>query len=67
LSEAELQSTLSPMNLGFYATLILEAAEKSLSEGKKLGSGAACGSAIDLRKHAVQELGAKAAADYGLA
>lgn len=67
LSEAELQSTLSPMTLGFYATLVLEAAEKSLAEGEKLGSGAACGSTIDLRKHAVQELGAKAASDYGLA
>jgi hypothetical protein len=65
-SQAELEDALNPMNLGFYATLVLEGAEKSLAEGDKVGTRTTSGPMIDLRKLAVQELGADAATAYGL-
>jgi predicted dehydrogenase len=67
LSQAEFEAAMNPMSLGFYATLILEAAEKSLAEGEKQGSATTNGTSVDLRKLAVQTLGAGAAAEYGLA
>ena len=48
----------------FYTTAILEAAEKSLAEGKKLKSGATMGEAIDLEKFVRSQIGA-AAGGYG--
>jgi len=53
--------------LGFYATLVLEGAEKSLGEGEKFDSGTTLGSMVDLKKLAVQQLGTDAAAGYRLA
>jgi hypothetical protein len=46
--------------------LVLEGAEKSLAEGRKLPSGATLGSPVDLRRLAVRQLGAGAAKAYGL-
>jgi predicted dehydrogenase len=66
LSQADLEEMLTPMSLGFYATLVLEGAEKSLAEGEQVGRGTTMGPMIDLRKLAVQELGAEAATAYGL-
>lgn len=54
----------SPITLGFYTALVLEGAEKSLAEGEGLASGATIGSTVDLRKLAVEQLGADAAKQY---
>jgi predicted dehydrogenase len=67
LSAAEREAAYDPMTLGFYTTLVLEGAEKSLAEGRKLPSGATLGSPVDLRKLAVRQLGAGPAKVYGLA
>ncbi|MBI5686767.1 MAG: Gfo/Idh/MocA family oxidoreductase [Verrucomicrobia bacterium] len=66
LSAAEREAMNSPITLGFYTTLVLEAAEKSLAEGEKLSTGATIGSTIDLRKLVVEQLGAEAAKQYKL-
>jgi hypothetical protein len=52
-----LDAALRPMPLGFYATLILEAAQRSLGCGQKMGSGSTYGSSIDLRALLHEELG----------
>ena len=66
LSAAEREAAFHPITLGFYTTLVLEGAEKSLAEGKKLPGGATLGPAVDLRQLTVQQLGARAAKAYGL-
>jgi predicted dehydrogenase len=66
LSAAQREAAFAPMTLGFYTTLVLEGAEKSLAEGKKLGTGVTLGSAVDLRQLTAQQLGAAAAKEYGL-
>lgn len=66
LSDKEQESALNPMSLGFYATLVLEAAEMSLAEGEKIGSGSTCGKEIDLKGYTVGQLGRDAAAEYRL-
>ena len=66
LSAADYEAALSPIALGFYTTLVLEGAEKSLAEGKKLSSGATLGAPVSLREVVVKQLGAKAAREYGL-
>jgi predicted dehydrogenase len=60
LSPEDLDRALRPMRLGFYATLILEAAHRSLAQGQKMGSGSTCGCSIDLRELLHEELGAAA-------
>jgi predicted dehydrogenase len=67
LSAAEREAAYDPMTLGFYTTLVLEGAEKSLAEGRKLPAGATLGSPVDLRKLAIRQLGAGPAKVYGLA
>ncbi len=57
LSPEDLDRALRPIQLGFYATLILEATNRSLACGQKVGSGSTCGSSIDLRTLLVEELG----------
>ena len=57
---------MDPMTLGFYTTLVLEAAEKSLASGKPLLSGATSGPMMDLRRLLTDQLGAAAAAEYAL-
>ncbi len=66
LSVAQREAAFAPMTLGFYTTLVLEGAEKSLTAGKKLGTGVTLGPAMDLRLLAAQELGAATAKEYGL-
>jgi predicted dehydrogenase len=66
LPAAEREAASTPMALGFYTALVLEAAEKSLAEGRKLSAGATLGAAVDLRGLVVQQLGASAATEYGL-
>jgi predicted dehydrogenase len=66
LTPAEYEAALHPITLGFYTTLILEGAEKSLVEGKKLPGGATLGVSVDLRQLAAQELGTEAARGYEL-
>ncbi|HTL18292.1 MAG TPA: Gfo/Idh/MocA family oxidoreductase [Patescibacteria group bacterium] len=66
LSAAELEKSLSPMALGFYATLVLEGAEKSLASGERIGHGTTSGSVVDLKQFAAEELGKQIAAQYGL-
>jgi UDP-N-acetylglucosamine 3-dehydrogenase len=67
LSDAAREAASSPMTLGFYTTLLLEGAEKSLAEGKQLKAGVTLGPAVDLRQLAAQQLGTAAARSYGLA
>ena len=52
------------MTLGFYTTLVLEGAETSLAEGKKLPGGVTLGPAVDLRELTAAQLGSQAAAAY---
>ena len=66
LTDGEREAMNSPITLGFYTTLVLEGAEKSLAEGERMGTGATIGSAVDLRKLVTQQLGAKAAGKYEL-
>jgi predicted dehydrogenase len=67
LSAAERAAASDPMILGFYTTLVLEGAEKSLAEGHKLPSGATLGQPVNLRQLAVRQLGAGPAKAYRLA
>jgi predicted dehydrogenase len=66
LSQTEREAAFTPMAMGFFTTLVLEGAEKSLAEGKKMESGATLGAAVDLRVLVTQQLGAAAANQYGL-
>jgi hypothetical protein len=66
LPTPEQEADSSPMTLGFYTTLMLEAAEKSLATGQKLPSGTTLGAAINLRDLASQQLGTAIAKEYGL-
>jgi predicted dehydrogenase len=66
LSASEREAALNPMTLGFYTTLVLEAAEQSLAAGRKMAVGATQGAPVDLRELVVQELGVSAAATYSL-
>jgi predicted dehydrogenase len=66
LSTAERAAASDPMILGFYTTLVLEGAEKSLAEGRKLPSGATLGPPVDLRQLAIRQLGAGPAKAYRL-
>ena len=66
LSAAEREAACHPMTLGFYTTLVLEGAEKSLAEGRKLPGGATLGPPVDLRQLAVRQLGAGPAKAYRL-
>ncbi len=60
LTPGDLKAALQPMRLGFYATLILEAAHRSLASGQKMGAGSTCGSSIDLHALLREELGTAA-------
>ena len=64
VNEAQRQHAMSPLNLGFYATLVLEAAEQSLAQGEAAAAGVTVGIAIDLRQHVARELGPQAAGQY---
>jgi len=67
LPAAEREAALSPMTLGFYTTLVLEGAERSLAAGKKSPTGVTQGPLVDLRRLTTRQLGARAAKACGLA
>jgi len=64
VSEAGCAADLNPMALGFYTTLVLEGAEKSLVCGRQNGPACRLGSCVDLRALLVNELGENSAAAY---
>lgn len=65
LPEAVQKAVESPMALGFYTALVLEAAEQSLVQGKKLSTGATLGVSIDLQELVQKQLGEDASRSYG--
>lgn len=66
LSPAARAAVLDPMTLGFYTTLVLEAAEKSLALGKRRAEGATSGPTVGLPQLLVEQLGETIAKEYGL-
>jgi hypothetical protein len=64
MSKTEQEAALSPMTAGFYTTLVLEGAEKSLAQGTTPGNGATLGATMDLWSLADQQLGTATAAQY---
>jgi predicted dehydrogenase len=66
LPAAEQKAAMNPMALGFYTTLILEAAERSLTDGEKFSTGATLGKTVEVSELARREIGAAAAREYGL-
>jgi hypothetical protein len=65
LTSAELEADLAPMAIGFYTTLVLEAAEQSLAVGKPMVAGCTIGATIGLKDLLVRQLGDSAAKSYG--
>ena len=65
LAAAVQEAAATPVALGFYTALVLEAAEQSLAEGKKLSSGATLGASIDLQALVHKQLGIEASRSYG--
>ncbi len=66
LAPKEYAAAMSPMALGFYTTLVLEAAEHSLRTGHRNSEGTTIGDPVDLRELVSQELGPGAKSDYAL-
>lgn len=66
MSAAERAAAFHPIALGFHTTLVLEAAERSLAEGKRLASGTTLGPSVDLPQLVAAQLGADAVREYGL-
>jgi predicted dehydrogenase len=65
---AELRAgLLTPMALGFYTTVVLQAAEESLAGGAESAPGVVAGAELDCGDLVGRELGAGAAAEYGYA
>lgn len=64
MTEKDREAALSPMALGFYTTLVLEGAERSLAQGEKLQGGPTLGTTVDLWSLLEEQLGAGAAAQY---
>ena len=67
MTATEREALMTPMALGFHTALALEAAEKSLAEGRRLDTGATLGTTVDCRQLVADELGAAAAKEYGYA
>lgn len=65
LAAAVQEAAATPVALGFYTALVLEAAEQSLAEGKKLSSGATLGASIDLQALVHKQFGIEASRGYG--
>jgi len=66
LSAKDWQLARHPITLGFYSTLVLEGAEKSLAEGRRTETGATLGSTVDLRQMVADQLGPLALKEYYL-
>lgn len=61
-----LDTALTPMALGFYTTLVLEAAEQSIHKGQPYAKGVTLGATVNLKQVVADELGQDAPARYGL-
>lgn len=57
MTDAERQGLLSPVSLGFYTTVICEAAHLSLDQGQAMGAGTVQGVTIDIRQLLRQTIG----------
>jgi predicted dehydrogenase len=64
MTAEQLQAELTPMAMGFYTTLVLEAAEKSLAQGRTLESGATLGATVQVSDLLASELGPETARLY---
>jgi predicted dehydrogenase len=64
LEAATRERMMTPVELGFYTSLVLEAAELSLKQGQVTAPGVTTGSPIDLKALLVRELGQSAATQY---
>ncbi len=58
------EQMMTPIELGFYTSLVLEAAELSLARGREVADGAVQGAPVDCRQLRVEQLGEAAAAEY---
>jgi predicted dehydrogenase len=54
----------NPLALGFYTTLVCDAAHRSLAQGRELGQGVIRGSSISVPEFLAQEIGEEAARSY---
>jgi predicted dehydrogenase len=66
MSATEREAFATPMALGFYTTLVLEAAERSLAQGQKVSAGATLGQPVKLGELVREQIGDAAAREYGL-
>jgi predicted dehydrogenase len=66
MPDAQREAAFTPMALGFYTTLVLEAAERSLIQGGTTAAGVTSGAAIELPALVADQLGAEAVQAYGL-
>ncbi|MDD2709622.1 MAG: Gfo/Idh/MocA family oxidoreductase [Verrucomicrobiae bacterium] len=66
MKDDDYTAAMTPIALGFYTTLVLQGAEKSLEKGKPVAKGVTGGETIDLRNLLVTELGESAAKSYGM-
>jgi predicted dehydrogenase len=66
MPDAQREAAFTPMALGFYTTLVLEAAERSLIQGGKTAAGVTSGAAIELPALVADQLGPGAVQAYGL-
>lgn len=66
LADAQREAAFTPMALGFYTSLVLEAAESSLVQGEKTAPGVTTGASVDLRRLVQEQLGAEALKTYGM-
>jgi predicted dehydrogenase len=64
LEAATRERMMTPVELGFYTSLVLEAAELSLKQGQLTAPGVTTGSPIDLKALLIRELGQSAATQY---
>ena len=64
MTEEEREAAATPMALGFYTTLVLEAAERSLAQGQKISGGATLGQPVQLGELVREQIG-EAAREYG--
>lgn len=60
LAQATAQQMMTPLELGFYATAVIEAAKRSLDQGTRSDNGVIHGTEIGLTELLKQELGAEA-------
>ena len=66
LSSEDHAAAFGPLALAFYTTTLPEGGEQRLAKGKKLGTGATQGAAVDSPQLVIGQLGSIAAKEYGL-